>query len=626
MERSERGLRPVPAAPGDAADASQDDALFSQLAGATGAEELPRPWLALQCRLATGCRRGLLLLGTADRGPYTLAAAWPDGDAGSARALREAAEQVLSERKGCFRAPAPEGRPAALDSLLVAEPVLLGDALHGAVVLEVARRPDRDPEDVRSQLRLGLGWLDSYSQRLRGEREEARKGQLEVVLGLVAAALEHGRFQGAATTFVTELANELGCDRVSVGFRRRNKVRVRALSHSAAFGKRTNLIRCIEASMDEALDQGASISFPTGEDLPRAAHAHSELARQFGASSICTVALVRAGQACGAVTLERNEPFERRTVMLLEVVAALAGPVLEDRRREDRFIGTKLLDSIQSLLHKLFGAHHIAAKLIALGIAIVALAFTFVTAEFRVTADATLEPELKRAAVAPFDGYVDTAPARAGDIVQEGELLASLDDRDLQLERVKWDSQLAQASKQYRQALAERDAAEVEIQAAAVDEARAELTRIEDRLARTQLRAPFPGFVVAGDLTQQLGSPVQRGDVLFEVAPLDAYRIEMMVDEGDIADVHLGQSGSVVLSALPEASFTFVIDKITPVSEAQEGRNTFRVEAHLRDDSGRLRPGLQGVAKISVERRLLVWIWTHDAIDWLRLKLWSWTP
>jgi hypothetical protein len=35
---------------------------------------------------------------------------------------------------------------------------------------------------------------------------------------------------------------------------------------------------------------------------------------------------------------------------------------------------------------------------------------------------------------------------------------------------------------------------------------------------------------------------------------------------------------------------------------------------------------MEGVGKIEVDNRLLAWIWTHQAIDWLRLKVWNWLP
>jgi hypothetical protein len=42
--------------------------------------------------------------------------------------------------------------------------------------------------------------------------------------------------------------------------------------------------------------------------------------------------------------------------------------------------------------------------------------------------------------------------------------------------------------------------------------------------------------------------------------------------------------------------------------------------------SERLRPGMEGVGKVEIGSRRLIWIWTHELIDWARLKLWSWLP
>jgi len=87
-----------------------------------------------------------------------------------------------------------------------------------------------------------------------------------------------------------------------------------------------------------------------------------------------------------------------------------------------------------------------------------------------------------------------------------------------------------------------------------------------------------------------------------------------------------GQRGELALAAIPGEVFPLTINKVTPVSTAEEGRNYFRVEAQLEHSSDRLRPGMEGVGKINIDRRKLIWIWTHELIDWLRLWLWSWWP
>jgi multidrug efflux pump subunit AcrA (membrane-fusion protein) len=149
---------------------------------------------------------------------------------------------------------------------------------------------------------------------------------------------------------------------------------------------------------------------------------------------------------------------------------------------------------------------------------------------------------------------------------------------------------------------------------------------IRDKLARATLVAPFDGLVVSGDLHQLLGAPVEQGKMLFQIAALDAYRVILEVDERDIAFVATGQTGKLVVSGIPNQQMNFSVQRITPVSTTQDGRNYFRVESQIASPSDRLRPGMEGVGKISTDERKLIWIWTHSLIDWLRIWVWKQLP
>jgi hypothetical protein len=35
---------------------------------------------------------------------------------------------------------------------------------------------------------------------------------------------------------------------------------------------------------------------------------------------------------------------------------------------------------------------------------------------------------------------------------------------------------------------------------------------------------------------------------------------------------------------------------------------------------------MEGIGKVSVGERRLIWIWTRSFVDWLRISLWSWVP
>jgi RND family efflux transporter MFP subunit len=230
---------------------------------------------------------------------------------------------------------------------------------------------------------------------------------------------------------------------------------------------------------------------------------------------------------------------------------------------------------------------------------------------------------VQRAIVAGVEGYIAEANARAGDVVRKGQLLGRLDDRDLTLERAKWAGRRDQFQREYREALAMHDRIEVNILSAKLAQATAQLRLLDENLTRLQLVAPFDSIVVSGDLSQLLGSPVEKGQLLFQVAPLDGYRTILEVDERDIAYVKAGQSVELGLSALPREALSLTVERVTPVATAEDGRNFFRVEARLEHPAKSLRPGMEGVAKIQVDRRRLLWIATRRLIDWFRL--WTWT-
>ena len=458
---------------------------------------------------------------------------------------------------------------------------------------------------------------------------EATIARLTAALELVAACVEQAGFQAAATALATELATRLSAERVSVGFLRRGRLRVVALSHSARFGHRTDVIRDVEAAMHEATDQADTIVYPLPADRPaRVTWAHAQLARRQGTGGVVSVPLVSAGSIVGALTAERpgGQTFDAAAVELTGTLAGLVGPLLEAKRRDERGILQRLWDAVRAVPPALLGPRHTGKKLALLAATAVAASLTVATGEFRIASRARIEGAVQRAVFAPVAGYVATANARAGDLVREGEVLATLEDKDLQLERTKWLSRREQLTREYHAAVAARERSQAAILRAQIDQAAAELGRLDDLLARVRLAAPFDGVVVSGDLSQSLGSPVERGQVLFELAPLDAYRVVLEVDERDITYIAPGQPGRLALTARPDATYPITVQKVTPVAKTDEGRSHFRVEASLAASPDGLRPRMDGVAKVEVGERRLLWVWTRRLTDGLALWLWASWP
>jgi multidrug resistance efflux pump len=84
---------------------------------------------------------------------------------------------------------------------------------------------------------------------------------------------------------------------------------------------------------------------------------------------------------------------------------------------------------------------------------------------------------------------------------------------------------------EYGKALAKGERAQAQIVQAQIEQAEAQIALLDLEIQRTRITAPFDAVAISGDLTQSVGSAVRRGDELFQVAPLNSYRIILKVDE-----------------------------------------------------------------------------------------------
>jgi multidrug resistance efflux pump len=596
-----------------------DQTLWARFRAAESAETFAATWLALQCRHVDGATAGVLVLGEPDIGPFRPAAAWPDV-AALTPGLTAVAEEAIRQKQGVTAGDGDGERH-------VAAPLMVEGRLCG--VCAVALSAGASAGQAIRQLHWGAGWVEALLRREQGAADAEARARMTAAFDLLGVVLEQRDAKAAATALATELARRLDADPVSIGFRRRGQCNVQALSNAAWFGDRMSLVRDIGAAMEEAVDQRAIIVYPAKEGWEyRVTRAHEDLASTHRVGGILTVPLRQDGEAFGAITLERpaGREFDPATIALVDAVAAVVGPVLAEKRANGAWLPVKIWQSGLTQVKRLLGPSYFGRKLATLCAAAIVAFFAVARGEYTITAPAVLEGRIQRTIVAPFAGYIATEHAKAGEVVEEGALLARLDDQDLRLERLRLVTQRSQRQTEYDRALAARQRADAAIARSQIDQAEAQLALVEEQLARTRIVAPFGGVVVRGNLSQRVGGAVERGEDLFQIAPLDTYRVILEVDDGDIADIRVGQTGTLVLGSLPDAPQRYRVERITPIAEQNQGRNFFRVEGALEGNGDRLRPSMVGVGKTDVEERLLIHIWTRRLVDWLRIIIWRWTP
>ncbi|SDN17618.1 HlyD family efflux transporter periplasmic adaptor subunit [Vreelandella arcis] len=515
------------------------------------------------------------------------------------------------------------------------------DALVGAVALRVVRKGavDEAPNQadlvpLMQQLEDAVAGLERDILARHYASTLSQQSRLGEHLTLLASVLEQPSFNAAAMQLTTRLSATLHAERVSLGWRRGSRTRMRQISHSARFNRKMNRIRATESAMDEALDQRRAVVWPVDHDgddasIPASSsapvnRAHGSLCQITDVPCALTLPCLDGGKPLGALTIEREHPFDDEEIGALQSLMALCTRALEEKRRNDRALLVKMVASMGEQCARLLGAGHLGYKLAAIVLVGVASFAYFATGTEHEAADAELKSAVQRVIATPFQGYIDDARARAGDRVEQDQILATMDTRDLRLQQLQSQSELAKLASEAQRLRAEGENASLNVVDAQREQAQAELELIQSRLSRANLRAPYDGVVVSGDLTQRLGSAVDQGEELFRVAPEGNYRLELAVDEARIDDIREGQQGELVLSAMTDTPLNFEITRITPETRVIEGSNRFVVEAELAESPIELRPGMEGVARIEMDEARLVTIWTRELVDWLRLTLWKW--
>ncbi|MBF0187309.1 MAG: efflux RND transporter periplasmic adaptor subunit [Magnetococcales bacterium] len=444
------------------------------------------------------------------------------------------------------------------------------------------------------------------------------------VLDLSGRLYADRSFHQGALTLCNELAARFECSQVAFGLAvERGEVTLAAVSHIADFERRTQQVQSLEAAMEECLDQEMEVVWPLPDDRSEIALAHANHARMSAIKAVVSLPARHGGGQVGALICERDRPFQDFEIWNLRLFLDHSIRRLMELKAEERPFLVRVGDRISNVLAPVIGSRHMAAKLIAL-VGMVGLFWLLVADwDYRVEAPFLLRTDDTHALPAPFDGYILDVSVREGDVVRKGQSLATLDATELMLDRTSVLAEISRYAVEAEKARSEQSLASMKIARAMQAQAEARLERIAYNLEHTVVTAPVEGVVVEETLHEQIGAPVQKGEVLLTVASLAETYVEIDVDERDIHEIHAGMAGEAAFVGRPLDRFGIRVEQVIPVAEARSGRNLFTVRAAV--DGNRYawwRPGMSGVVKLEVGERPVIWVVSHRTVDVLRMLLW----
>ncbi|MEZ5590586.1 MAG: efflux RND transporter periplasmic adaptor subunit [Gammaproteobacteria bacterium] len=205
----------------------------------------------------------------------------------------------------------------------------------------------------------------------------------------------------------------------------------------------------------------------------------------------------------------------------------------------------------------------------------------------------TLEAEAAAEIRPEVVGIVREIDFKEGQRVEQGEVLAIIDDSVYQAElaKAKAEYELARVSSRRNEALRRTgvtSAQQIDEAAANLGVSKASLDLAQIRLDKTRVRAPFSG--IAGFRNVSAGDYADSSSILTQVVQTDPIKVEFDVAERYLSSLDIGKTVDIKVDAWPETNFQGKLYAIDP--QVDPDTRTIRVKAIIDNPDGKLLPGM----------------------------------
>lgn len=184
------------------------------------------------------------------------------------------------------------------------------------------------------------------------------------------------------------------------------------------------------------------------------------------------------------------------------------------------------------------------------------------------SANGTLIPRRELELKAEYSGVVKEVKVELGDRVQQGQILAVLDDKFLSLDR-------QTAEDAYQKLVTDVERYENAFKAGGVTQAQLDDIRLQknnagNRLKEIQrrstdafIKAPIAGMIDRKHI--EVGTYLSAGNPLFDIVDVSSLKLKVSVDEGQVTRLHIGDTVDIQVPVFPEQRFrgriTFIASK-----------------------------------------------------------------
>ena len=366
----------------------------------------------------------------------------------------------------------------------------------------------------------------------------------------------------------------------------------------------TRLVQAIESAMAECISRNTKSQWPTS-DNDYALMCHKSVSQLLGDTSIASYELPDSdGNIKGVLLVQTSTPLTSHADNFLATAQPQLGIAISLVERGEQ-------NKLQKLYLRIKNSIAEKKTQTILKIVSAVLLLGFIPLPYQIKATSEVQPAEKMFLYAPFPAPLKASLVEPGDLVQKGAELARLDDKELTLELAEVQAKLHRSQKNHDGFVATHEPGEARLARHESEMLTARLEILEQRSAQLVLRSPIDGIVIAGDWKNAAGMPLETGQSLFEVAPLEKLSVDIFLPEDDVRYAQVGQSVSIKFDSYPFESFQGQLHRIHPAAEIKDAENVFVATVLMDNPEGKLRPGMKGDAKCQSVWRPIWWNLMH---------------
>lgn len=328
----------------------------------------------------------------------------------------------------------------------------------------------------------------------------------------------------------------------------------------------------------------------------------------------------------GVLCLESSDPgfLTAAHLEMLQVLASQATVALRNAQMYKEVPFISFLEPVLVRKRKFMSMEKRRRTLIIAGIAAAIIFLVAVPLPMRVDGDAVVAP-LRQAEIQPeTEGVVSKVLVREGQTVRAGQVVAEMEDWNAQSGVAEAQSRYQTALLQMNKALATNDGTTAGEQRVQAEYWKAELSRSQELLDKSQLRSPIDGVIATPHVEDFAGRKLGRGDSFAQVIDTSRAIVDVAASDDDAGLLKVGEEASVKLNSYPTKTFHGEVAIVSPKAINLQDSAVFYARVSVPNADGLLRTGMEGRGKIRVGWRPAGHVFFRGSFFWAYSKLWYW--